>query len=183
MKKKWKSWLLLAAPYLLCALFPIISVLFLEKTVLTNYQEKMLAEQQSGLQIAFTCVADGALISPMHVVDICTIFGNALENAVECEATVQDRSRRWIHMLVTEKKGFVYAEISNYCEGSVEMRDGLPQSAKKDRRMHGYGVRSIRYAVQKYSGTVAYEQEDEQFFVKILIPKPVTQNKQQHKLQ
>ena len=53
MKKKWKSWLLLAAPYLLCALFPIISVLFLEKTVLTNYQEKMLAEQQSGLQIAF----------------------------------------------------------------------------------------------------------------------------------
>ena len=53
MKKKWKSWLLLAAPYLLCALLPVISVLFLEKTVLTNYQEKMLAEQQSGLQIAF----------------------------------------------------------------------------------------------------------------------------------
>ena len=53
MKKSWKSWLLLAAPYLLCALLPVISVLFLEKTVLTNYQEKIIAEQQSGLQSAF----------------------------------------------------------------------------------------------------------------------------------
>lgn len=76
----------------------------------------------------------------------------------------------------------IYAEISNYCEGEVVMRDGLPVSTKKDRRMHGYGVRSIRYAAEKYSGSVAYEQEKEQFRVKILIPKPITQNKKQHML-
>ena len=131
--------------------------------------------QIRSLGIAFTCVADGALISPMHVVDICTIFGNALENAIECEATVQERSRRWIHMLVTEKKGFVYTEISNYCEGELEMKDGLPVTTKEDRNRHGYGVRSIRYAAGKYGGSVTYEQGDEQFEVKILIPKPITQ--------
>lgn len=53
MRKKWRSWLLLAVPYLLCALFPIISVLFLEDTVLTNYQDKIIAEQQNSLQSAF----------------------------------------------------------------------------------------------------------------------------------
>ena len=53
MRRRWKSWLLLAAPYLLCALLPVISVLFLEKTVLTNYQETMVAEQQNSLQSAF----------------------------------------------------------------------------------------------------------------------------------
>ena len=53
MRTKWRSWLLLAAPYLLCALFPIISVLFLEDTVLTNYQDKIVAEQQNSLQSAF----------------------------------------------------------------------------------------------------------------------------------
>jgi len=132
--------------------------------------------QIRGLGIAFTCVADGALISPMHVVDICTIFGNALENAIECEATVQERGRRWIHMLVTEKKGFVYTEISNYCEGEISMKDGLPLTTKEDRKMHGYGVRSIRYAAAKYGGSVTYEQGDEQFAVKILIPKPITQS-------
>ena len=135
--------------------------------------------QIRSLGIPFTCVADGSLFSPMHVVDICTIFGNALENAIECEATVQDRSRRWIHMLVTEKKGFVYTEISNYCEGKTQMRDGMPVTTKEDRKMHGYGVRSIRYAVSKYNGSVAYEPEDDQFTVKILIPKPITQNAKQ----
>lgn len=53
MRRKWKSWLLLAAPYLLCALLPVISVLFLEKTVLTNYQNQMISEHQSNLQSAF----------------------------------------------------------------------------------------------------------------------------------
>ena len=138
--------------------------------------------QIRALDIAFTCVADGALISSMHVVDICTIYGNALENAIECEATVQDRSRRWIHMLVTEKRGFVYTEISNYCENSVEIKNGLPVTTKEDRQMHGYGVRSITYAVRKYSGTAAFEQEQGEFRVKILIPKPVTQDRKQHML-
>lgn len=138
--------------------------------------------QIRSLGIAFTCVADGSLLAPLHVVDICTIYGNALENAIECEATVEDRSRRWIHMLVTEKKGFVYTEISNYCEGNIEMKNGLPVSTKEDREMHGYGVRSIRYAAGKYSGMTTYEQGDEQFRVKILIPKPITQNTRQHQL-
>lgn len=79
-------------------------------------------------------------------------------------------------MLVTEKKGFVYTEISNYCEGKIEMKDGMPLSTKKDHKMHGYGVRSMRCAAQKYGGSVIYENEDEQFTVKILIPKPISQN-------
>ena len=131
--------------------------------------------QIRGLGIAFTCVADGALLSPMHVVDICSIFGNALENAIECEATVQERGRRWVHMVITEKKGFVYSEISNYCEGEILMKDGLPVTTKRDRGLHGYGVRSISYTARKYSGTATFEQKDEQFTVRILIPRPVTQ--------
>ena len=52
MKKKWRSWLLLAVPYLLTALIPVISVLFLSNTILTNYQENTVADKQSSLQAA-----------------------------------------------------------------------------------------------------------------------------------
>lgn len=51
MSKKWRSWLLLAVPYLLTALIPVISVLFLSNTILTSYQEKhrgRQAKQPSG---------------------------------------------------------------------------------------------------------------------------------------
>ena len=53
MKKKWKSWLLLAAPYLLTALIPVISVLFLGNTIMTIYQERQIAEKQNSIQISF----------------------------------------------------------------------------------------------------------------------------------
>ena len=52
MKKKWRSWLVLAVPYLLTALIPVISVLFLANTILTNYQANSVAEKQTTLQAA-----------------------------------------------------------------------------------------------------------------------------------
>ena len=33
--------------------------------------------------IQITCVADGKILDFIHVIDICTIFGNALDNAIE----------------------------------------------------------------------------------------------------
>lgn len=53
MGKKWRSWLLLAAPYLLIVLLPVISVLFLGRTILTDYQEKIIADKQNSLRIAY----------------------------------------------------------------------------------------------------------------------------------
>ena len=53
MKKKWRSWLLMAVPYLLIAILPVISVLFLGRTVQRNYQEKVIAEKQSSIQASF----------------------------------------------------------------------------------------------------------------------------------
>ena len=52
MKKKWKSWLFLAIPYLMTALIPVISVLFLGNTLLKNYEEKIISDKQHSLQVA-----------------------------------------------------------------------------------------------------------------------------------
>ena len=52
MKKNWKSWLFLAIPYLMTALIPVISVLFLGNTLLKNYEEKLISDKQHSLQVA-----------------------------------------------------------------------------------------------------------------------------------
>lgn len=52
MKKKWRSWLFLAVPYLMTALIPVISVLFLGNTVLNNYEEKLISDRQHSLLVA-----------------------------------------------------------------------------------------------------------------------------------
>ena len=121
-------------------------------------------------KIRFTCVADGKLLGAIHVTDICSIFGNALDNAIESVAQEEDPERRLIHLMVTERNGFIFIMMTNYCRAEVNFRDGLPVTTKADRRNHGYGIRSMRHAVQKYNGTLTTQIKNDAFELKILIP-------------
>lgn len=120
--------------------------------------------------IEFTCVADGALLSFMDVMDICTIFGNLLDNAIECELRISDTKKRLVRLSVRAWKGFVSIQCENYCEETPVFRDGLPLTTKSNTDVHGYGVKSIRYSVEKYGGTMTIRNEDNWFTVNLLIP-------------
>ena len=126
--------------------------------------------RMQNLQIQFTCVADGSLLGVLHVTDICTIFGNALDNAIEHVAQISDPAKRIISMTLARRREFIYIEVSNYCEKKLKLMNGLPVTTKKDSGMHGYGLRSMIYAVRKYDGNLILEQRDHFIEVKILIP-------------
>ena len=51
------------------------------------------------------------------------------------------------------------------------MRDGLPVSSK-DSALHGFGVRSIRYIVEKYRGNLVIDWKESMFTLSILLPLP-----------
>ncbi len=121
-------------------------------------------------EIGFTCVADGYLLVFMDAMDLCTIFGNALDNAIECEMKIEDKEKRLIHISVTKQKGFLLIMIENYYEGNLEMVRGLPVTTKKDVNYHGYGLKNIRYTLQKYGGEVTVSAKNNWFELKMLIP-------------
>ena len=131
---------------------------------------KQVRMQNAGIN--FTCVADGSLLDFLHVTDICTIFGNALDNAVEAAASVPERDRRLVHLSVSSKRSFLLIYVGNSCTVRPSLEDGLPVTTKKDRRLHGYGVKSIRMAVRKYQGTLSFQPGDGQFDLQIMIPLP-----------
>ena len=74
-----------------------------------------------GVQI--TCVADGALLNFMHVMDICTIFGNALDNALESVIMLTDPQKRLIHVTVSAQRSFVSIQVLNYCEQEIKKEE------------------------------------------------------------
>ncbi len=123
-------------------------------------------------RIKFTCVADGDQLSFLHVTDICTIFGNALDNAIESVVTVEDPEKRMIHMSVSTKKQFLYITVENYCDHSVQFAYGKPVTTKKDSASHGFGTKSIAYTAEKYGGNASYHLKNDFFCVNILIPIP-----------
>lgn len=122
--------------------------------------------------IKITCVADGKLLDFMHVTDICSIFGNALDNAIEHVILIPQEERRLIHLTVSAKKGFVFIKIENYCEETIEKNEQeLITTTKSDYRNHGFGLKSIKNAVDKYEGTVDYGVNQNWFELKILLPR------------
>ncbi len=120
--------------------------------------------------ITLTSVADGKLLDFMDTMDICSIFGNALDNAIECELKIEDKEKRLIHVVVTQQKNFLLIRIENYFEGNLKMKEGKLLTTKKEKKFHGYGIKSIRYTVNKYGGVVNIDVKDNWFELKMLIP-------------
>lgn len=154
--------------------------------------EEFLPEQQTGStvldtllvgktrdfrkrQIKFTCVADGRLLRGLFVTDICSIFGNALDNAVEAVSLIEDPAKRMIHMTLTEKNGFILIMFMNTCAHELEVKVGIPVTTKKDKKQHGYGIRSIQRTAEKYGGTATWSIKNEMFELKVLLPMPQKQ--------
>ena len=108
----------------------------------------------------------------MHVTDICSIFGNALDNAIEHVILIPDQEKRLIHLTVSLQKGFVFIKIENYCEAEISKNEeDLITTTKKDSKNHGFGLKSIRAAVEKYDGSVVFGVQQNWFELKILLPR------------
>ena len=135
-------------------------------TILTSKSGQCLRQN-----IQFTVVADGTLLNHIHVMDLCTVFGNAIDNAIEYEVQIENPESRMIHVSVSGKKDLVCIIVENYYEGRLELDSGLPQTTKKDKNSHGYGLKSIRSSVEKYGGYINISLKEGWFRLEMVIPK------------
>lgn len=129
-----------------------------EKTLLSNDRH-----------ITFSCMADGSAITFMSPADIYALMGNALDNALE-RVIREPEERRIVSLLIKRTGDMVLIHLENQCGTPPEFQDGLPVTDKSDKTAHGFGVRSIRYLVEKYHGEVLMRAADEKFSLDILMP-------------
>jgi len=135
-------------------------------TILTS---KSLHCQRHDIQL--TCVADGAALDFMDVMDLSTLFGNALDNAIESVVQLPDPKQRLIHLSVSCQKGFVRVKVENRCDESLALDNRLPRTTKPDAKNHGYGLKSICLLAEKYGGSATVHAAGGWFELRILIPR------------
>ncbi|MDO4547356.1 MAG: GHKL domain-containing protein [Clostridia bacterium] len=136
----------------------------------------ILTEKQSVCQkksIRLTYMVDPNPLEALSPIDVCTIFDNALENAIEASAEVNDAQRRIINLKVTQKSRLMYIHIENYFEHSLRWKEGELMTTKSSINYHGFGLKSIRYAISQYDGHMNISTRDNWFRVDIVIPLPV----------
>lgn len=123
-------------------------------------------------QITMTCMADGRRLSFLDDVDVYTIFGNAIDNAIESVSGLTDPEKRAIAVSVWSKSGLLLIQFENYYEKELRFENGIPATTKADKNDHGFGIRSIGYTVKKYGGHLTISAEDHLFLLSISIPLP-----------
>lgn len=120
--------------------------------------------------IKLTCVADGANLDCLDTMDLYSLFGNALDNAIESVSKEADEANRIISFRVGARGRFVVIHFENYVGEPVRLVDGLPVTSKEDREYHGFGVLSIRHIAEKYHGSMSIRTENNLFCLDIMIP-------------
>lgn len=121
-------------------------------------------------EIHFDWIVDGELLDFMRPGDVYSLFGNALDNAMEAVGDVGDVARRYIALRVRRRKGLLAVHVENSFDGERSFENGLPPTTKSDARYHGFGMRSIRMICDKYEGSMSVTARDGVFSLTILFP-------------
>lgn len=101
-------------------------------------------------------------------IDISRILGNLLDNAIEaCNKT--NMSEKSIKIMIYKRKVYRCISVSNTIDKSILETNQNLRSTKKEKDMHGFGIKSIRSIVEKYDGFLNYYEENNRIFFEILL--------------
>lgn len=121
--------------------------------------------------IQFDYIVDGQRLAFLKPGEVYSLFGNALDNAIEAVSELE-KDRRYIGLQVREERGRLLLRIENCLDQPPQLVDGLPQTTKGDTRYHGFGVKSIRRIVEQHGGTLTLCTQNGMFRLAALLPLP-----------
>ena len=130
--------------------------------------EKCLFCSHRGVRLS--CTVDGGDLSFVATPDLYAILGNAIENAFECVERFDDPEKRVISLTISSHGAFTSIQTNNYCEDRITVLDGLPVTTKGIPGQRGFGLKSIRFLVEKYGGSIAVDLRDRVFTLQIMLP-------------
>lgn len=127
------------------------------------------AEKAREKQIDFSAAIDFDGIDFIEPLDISTLFGNGIDNAVEASEKLPEEQR-----VILIKAGTVQSFFSILIENNCLDTDHTKQmrTSKADGFLHGFGISNMKKAAERYGGTCKTAQENGKFTLKILIPMP-----------
>ena len=96
--------------------------------------------------------------------DMCTIFSNALDNAIEAVEKIPEPDRRKVILKARNKKGYFSLQITNTKRNPIQSDNGNIVTDKKEEG-HGYGIGNIREIVERYNGNMEVSYTENEFIL------------------
>lgn len=132
---------------------PILDILLADKKVCMN---------EKGID--FRIEVDHVDLTSIESIDITTIFGNLLDNAIA--AAEQSPINKYVHIKINSYYQMIVVKIEN---GScpVRWKYGVPVS--KNGKNRGIGLLNVKRSVEKYDGDIKLKWENHVFIVEMFL--------------
>ena len=99
--------------------------------------------------------------------ELCTIFSNAIKNAIEACEKLGNRGPVCVNIL--EEKSTLLCTVENPATKEMYQQIQQGRTSKTDVENHGYGVGNIRRAVKRLDGELEYHYNDGKIVLEIFI--------------
>lgn len=134
--------------------------------ILINEKKKIAEQQKIFFEVIIT--KNISCINYIQEWDLCLIFGNLIDNAME-NAVKVECPKITVNLDIINK--FFIMIISNtYDSNKIRKVRGVFLTTKENTDKHGMGLKSVEAAIDKYDGYLEIEYDQSLFRVKVLIP-------------
>ena len=142
---------------------PLIPVQYTENPILNI----LLTDKESVMRekgISVTIKVDNVNLNFLAPIDITTIFGNLLDNAIEAAEKLE--GGKYISIKIGSYHKMIAASIENNC-GEVKWKNGFPVSAKG--KGGGIGLLNVQSSVKKYDGNLILKSDGNKFIAELFL--------------
>ena len=140
-------------------------MLFRSNAILS--EKGRLAEKQNIIFDAY--VEPGIVLDMVEDVDLIAMLGNLLDNALRAAKTYKEEAFVNVRIYMQDIRGFCVLKIVNSYSGDIIMKEDTFISTKKEKGIHGLGIKSVNRMAEKYGGYLTCKAKDDVFEAVLLI--------------
>ena len=101
----------------------------------------------------------------IDAIDICIIFGNALDNCIEACERIMNAPKKVSLSIVYEDESMICKIVNT----ATKSKNKFLETLKKDCNNHGFGIENIESALAKYKHVCRFKQDEKEFQLSFVI--------------
>ena len=128
---------------------------------------KLSLMKSKGIEVNAKAIVPEKL--PVSEIDLCTIIGNLLDNAMEAVLRQKEGTDRFVRVFIGILKEQLYISVYNSTGGELK-KDRDRYLTTKSGKDHGLGLGRVDHIVERYKGFVNRQNEEGVFATEIMLP-------------
>ena len=130
------------------------------------------AEAAKAMGVRLSIQAEYPRHANIRSADLCAVLGNLLDNALEAAVQAGKPEGRWASLTIRKIHRMLVIKMENSFSGTPVEQGGRLLTTKAEAGLHGWGIRSVQAAAEKYDGTVQTSYEGNVFCTVVTLSFP-----------